>query len=55
MVTIIKKGTPKDKIKKRVAEVVAKVPKNGIRQYAGKLPMEIDPLEYQRNVRNERE
>jgi hypothetical protein len=53
MVTVIKKGTPKDEIKKKIDEVVLKTPKKDIRKYAGKLKMDIDPLEYQRQMRNE--
>jgi hypothetical protein len=53
MVTIIKKGTPKDEIKKRVKEVVDKTPGKKIMKYAGKLKTEIDPLEYQRQIRDE--
>jgi hypothetical protein len=53
MVTIIKKGTPKEEIKKRVDEAISKSPKNDIRKYAGKLKTDIDPLEYQRHIRDE--
>lgn len=53
MVTIIKKGTPKGEIKKRVNEVVSKSPKGDIMKYAGKLQTDIDPLDYQRQMRNE--
>ncbi len=58
MVTVIKKGTPKEEIKKRINEVVSKTSKRDIMKYAGKLKMEadgrpIDPLEYQRQMRDE--
>lgn len=53
MVTIIKKGTPKEEIKQRVNEVVSKSPKVDIMKYAGKLQTDIDPLEYQRKLRDE--
>lgn len=53
MVTIIKKGTPKEEIKKRVNEVISKSPKRDIMKYAGKLKTDIDPLEYQRQMRDE--
>lgn len=53
MITIIKKGTPKEEIKKRVNEVFSKAPKKDIMKYAGKLKMDIDPLEYQRRMRDE--
>lgn len=48
MVTIIKKGTPKDEIKKRINKVVAKSKKQDISKYAGKLKIDIDPVEYQK-------
>lgn len=53
MITIIKKGTPKEEIKKRINEVISKAPKKDIMKYAGKLKMDIDPLEYQRRIRDE--
>jgi hypothetical protein len=53
MVTIIKKGTPKEEIKRRVNEVISKSPKRDIMKYAGKLKTDIDPLEYQRQMRDE--
>jgi uncharacterized protein YqgV (UPF0045/DUF77 family) len=53
MVTVIKKGTPKEEIKKCIDEVVSKAPKKDIKKYAGALKTDIDPLEYQRKMRNE--
>ncbi|WP_017731473.1 hypothetical protein [Nafulsella turpanensis] len=53
MITIIKKGTPKEEIKRRVNEVVSKTPKKDIMKFAGKLKTDIDPLEYQRQMRDE--
>ena len=53
MVTVIKKGTPKEEIKKRINEVVAKTSKRDIMKYAGKLKISIDPLEYQKQMRDE--
>ncbi len=53
MVTIIKKGTPKDEIKKRINKVVAKSKKQDISKYAGKLKIDIDPIEYQKKMRDE--
>ena len=53
MVTIIKKETSKEEIIKRVNEVVSKSPKGDIMKYAGKLQTDIDPLEYQRQMRDE--
>lgn len=53
MVTVIKKGTPKEEIRKRINEAISKAPKKGILKYAGKLKTAIDPLEYQKQMRDE--
>jgi hypothetical protein len=53
MVTIIKKGTPKEEIKKRVNKAVAKNKSKNIKKYAGILKDNIDPLSYQKKIRNE--
>lgn len=53
MVTVIKKGTSKEEIKRKINEVVSKTSKSDILKYAGKLKMDIDPLEYQKKLRNE--
>lgn len=53
MVTIIKKGTPKDEIKKRIDQVISKKTTGDILQYAGKLKTDIDPMEYQKKMRSE--
>lgn len=53
MVTIIKKGTPKKEIIKQINKVISKRSKKGIMQYAGKLKTDIDPLEYQKKMRDE--
>lgn len=53
MVTIIKKGTPKEEIKKRVDKAISKSPKRNLMKYAGKLKSDIDPLEYQKQMRDE--
>ena len=53
MVTIIKKGTSKEEIKKQVDKAISKTPKKDITKYAGKLRTDIDPLEYQRQMRDE--
>ena len=53
MVTVIKKGTSKEEIKQKIDAVVAKAPKKDIMPYAGKLITDIDPVEYQRQIRNE--
>ncbi|MGK7391086.1 MAG: hypothetical protein ACNS60_12075 [Candidatus Cyclobacteriaceae bacterium M2_1C_046] len=53
MVTVIKKGTPIDKMKKLLNEAFSKTPKKNIRKYAGVLQTDIDPLDYQKQMRNE--
>jgi len=52
MVTIIKKGTPKMEAKKLINEAVAKAGKKDLRKYAGILKSDIDPLKYQKEIRN---
>ena len=53
MVTVIKKGTPIEKMKKLMNEAFSKSPKKDIRKYAGILKSDIDPLEFQKQMRNE--
>jgi len=53
MVTVIKKGTPKDEIRKKIDAVVSQTPKKSIKEYAGVLKTAIDPLEYQKQIRDE--
>lgn len=53
MITIIKKGTPKHEAKKLVDEMVAKAGKKDLRKYAGILKTDIDPLAYQKQIRDE--
>lgn len=53
MVTVIKKGTPKEEIKRRINKIISKGQQKGIMKYAGKLDLNVDPLKYQRNLRNE--
>ncbi len=53
MVTIIKKGTSKDDIKKKIKEAFDKKPVSDILRYAGTLKTKIDPLEYQKQMRDE--
>jgi len=55
MVTIIKKGTSIKEIKKRLDGVIRKKSRNNdIMKYAGKLKhLAIDPLKYQKNIRDE--
>lgn len=53
MVTVIRKGTPMEKMKKLLNDAFAQTPLKNIRKYAGVLNTDIDPLEYQRQMRNE--
>lgn len=53
LVTIIKKGTPKTEIKRRMDEVIARGRKSNILKYAGILKTDIEPITYQNDVRNE--
>lgn len=53
MVTIIKKGTPIEKMKRLLNEAFSRTPKKSIRKYAGILKTDIDPLAYQKQMRNE--
>jgi hypothetical protein len=53
MVRIIKKGTPRQEAKKLVDDAVAKAGKKDLRKYAGILKTDIDPLAYQKQIRNE--
>jgi hypothetical protein len=53
MVTIIKKGTPIKEAKKIIDDAVAKAGKKDLKKYAGILKTDIDPLDYQKKIRNE--
>lgn len=53
MVTIIKKGISIDKMKQLLNEAFSKTQKKNIRKYAGVLQTEIDPMEFQKKMRNE--
>jgi hypothetical protein len=53
MVTVIKKGTSAKEVKKRVDAAISKASKKDIMKFAGKLKITIDPLEYQRQLRDE--
>ncbi|ELR68862.1 hypothetical protein C900_05688 [Fulvivirga imtechensis AK7] len=53
MITIIKRGTPIEKMKQLLNEAFSKTPKKNIKKYAGVLKTDIDPLEYQKQMRNE--
>lgn len=49
MTTVIKKGTSKEEIKKRLNTVISEFPKKDIMKYAGT----IDPMKCQIEMRNE--
>jgi hypothetical protein len=53
MVTIIKKGQEIESIKDALKKVVPKKKNNDILKFAGTLKINIDPLEWQKNMRNE--
>lgn len=58
MLTIIKKGTPKEEIKRQIDEVVSRTSSGDLMKYAGKLKLNtgkkrIDPLAYQKKLRDE--
>ncbi len=53
METVNKKGTPFEKMKKLLNEAFSKTPKKNIRKYAGVLKTDIDPLDYQKQLRSE--
>lgn len=56
MLTVIKKGTPKEEIKRQINEVVSRTSPGNLMKYAGKLntgKKRIDPLAYQKKLRNE--
>ena len=53
MITIIKKGTPREDIKKQITNAVSGSRKRDISKYAGKLKLEVDPLDYQKQMRDE--
>ena len=53
MVTVIKRGTPKEEIRKQLKKALSKDSNGGIMQYAGKLKADIDPVEFQRMLRDE--
>ncbi len=53
MVTIIKKGTSIVKMKALLKIAFSKTPKKSIKKYAGVLKTDVDPVEYQKRLRNE--
>ena len=53
MITIIKKGASIEEMRKLLNKAFSKVPQKNVRKYAGALKTDIDPLEYQKQMRNE--
>ncbi|MGV3538693.1 MAG: hypothetical protein ACO1OQ_02720 [Rufibacter sp.] len=53
MVTVIKKGASKEEIRKQLAAVIPQSSKKNILEFAGKLKTAINPLEYQKQMRDE--
>lgn len=53
MVTVIKKGTIIREVKKKVDTIVFKSSGKSIAEFAGKLKTKIDPLIYQKQMRDE--
>lgn len=53
MITKIKRGTSSQKIKKKMDAALSKNPSENIMIYAGSLKTDIDPLTYQKEIRNE--
>ena len=53
MVTVIKKGTPKNEIREKIRIVTARLSGKNPMKFAGKLKEIKDPLEYQIAIRNE--
>jgi hypothetical protein len=53
MLTLIKKGSSKREIRKKLELVFSKKKKSNILKFAGKLKSDIDPVEFQKQMRNE--
>ena len=53
MITVIKKGTPKEEVNKKLNEAIKKTSKTSILKHAGTLTTDIDPIDYQRQLRDE--
>jgi hypothetical protein len=53
MVTIIKKGTSIEKMKKLLNQAFSKKPVQKKRKYAGLLKTDVDPIAYQKKMRDE--
>lgn len=57
MITVIKKGTSASEMKKQMQEALKNASKSAkkkdISPFFGKIKLKIDPLEYQKKMRNE--
>jgi hypothetical protein len=53
MVTIIKKGTPLTEVDKKVKAALKRQKKPHVTDFAGKMKWGKDPVEYQRELRDE--
>ncbi len=53
MVTVIKKGESKESIQKKMAQATSNSPKKDISKHAGKLKLKIDPIAFQKQIRDE--
>lgn len=53
MLTLIKKGSSKKEIRKKLELIFSKRKKNNLLEFAGKLKTDIDPVEFQKQMRNE--
>ena len=53
MVTIIKKGSSAKEIERKMRKAISGRRSKGIMKYAGKLKIDIEPLDYQKKMRDE--
>jgi len=53
MATVIKKGASKSEIVKSIRKAAGKRPQKGLLKLAGSLKADIDPLGYQKKLRDE--
>lgn len=53
MVTIIKRGDSPEDIKKKVNAAISNKRKSDITKYAGSIKLSVDPLKWQKEIRNE--
>ncbi len=53
MITIIKKGTPKEDIHRKIDLAISKSQKRNLMKFAGKIKFDNDPLQYHAYIREE--